>query len=266
MDRKLGIIAECIGSERSVDTLDAIKEQGFDTVFTGLINVREVAELKNKADKLGLPVEFIHAPFKGINEMWLPGDGYKNIYDGMLESIESASECDIPMIITHVSSGWKPPKVCDIGLARYDALVEYAIKKGVKVAFENLRKVGNFACLMDRYEDVPEVGFCYDVGHEHCYTVTVDMMDVCGDRTFCTHVHDNYGRDRRDFSVDPDLHLLPFDGTVNYQKMIDKLDEYEYTGSIMLEVFNHRQYSEWSKEKFLLEAYERAKKINAMSK
>lgn len=266
MDRKLGIIAECIGGANTADVLKRVKDVGFSSVFTGKIARKEVEEVKSECDKLGLEVEFIHAPFSGINEMWLDGDGYKRVYDGMIESIDSAKACGIPMIITHVSSGWKPPRVGDVGLGRYDALVDYAVKNGVRVAFENLRKVGNFACLMDRYEDVAEVGFCYDVGHEHCYTVTVDVMDLYGDRTFCTHVHDNPGRDRRVFDADPDLHLLPFDGTVDYQRVVDKLDEYDYAGSIMLEVFNHRQYSAWDTDRFIKEAYERAQKINALSK
>ena len=266
MDRKLGIIAECVADAEPKDLLPLIRDEGFSTVFTGKIEAREVEKVKSLSDKLGLKVEFIHAPFSGINDMWKSGMAYLGVYNGIQKSVESAAACGIPSINLHVSSGWRPPEVCDLGLARYDSIVEYAIKKGVKIAFENLRKVGNFAYLMDRYDRIPEVGFCYDVGHEHCYTATVDIMDICGDKAVCTHIHDNFGRDRRDFSCDPDIHLLPFDGNIDYQRVVNKLDEYEYSGSIMLEVFNHRQYSDWTKENFVREAFIRAQKINAMSK
>ena len=267
MKRKLGIIASCcMPAIGELDALSEIKAAGFDCFFTGLYKREDIAALRKRADEVGLEFETIHAPFANINAMWLPGMSYLDVYDKMAQSIDSAAEFGIPTVVTHLSSGWNAPEVNDLGLSRFDELVIRAERRGVTLAFENLRKIGNVAYIVDRYEHMKHVGFCYDWGHEHCYTATVDLMDICGDKTVCTHVHDNFGRDRRDFSCDPDIHLLPFDGNIDYQKVINKLDEYEYEGSIMLEVFNHRQYSEWSKEKFVHEAFLRAKKINDMSK
>ena len=64
---------------------------------------------------------------------------------------------------------------------------------------------------------------------------------------------------------DFDQHLLPFDGSYNYEKMMRKLDEYGYAGSLMLEVSQHtEEYRRMTHEEFLATAYERIKKISQM--
>mgnify|MGYP003312877112 CR=1 FL=1 len=99
--------------------------------------------------------------------MWLEGDDYREVvYNGIIESIDSASACEVKSVVLHVSSGWKEPFVNDLGISRYDALVDYAEKKGVTLAFENLRMLGNLACLMDRYEDRQNVRFCYIINKQ----------------------------------------------------------------------------------------------------
>ncbi len=263
MKRKLGIVSDCIIKESPIVTLDRIKEIGFEAFFTGYIDIETVSALKNKAEKLGLDFEFIHAPFRGINAMWTSGMDYLPLYNAMKQTIDSASACGVKTIITHVSSGWTPPQVCDTGLARYDALVEYAMGKNVNLAFENLRKFGNLACLMDRYENVENVSFCYDCGHEHCYTAVVPFLDLYGKKISCTHIHDNHGRDWDNPLADGDEHLLPFEGTVDYNVMMQKLNKAGYEGSLMLEVFNGK-YSSLTADEFIKTAYDRIKKISTM--
>lgn len=265
MQRKLGIVASCLDGVSELDALKKIKDAGFETFFTGAYKNDDVRAIKGRADELGLKYEFIHAPFRGINQMWMPGVGYDKIFGQMKESIDSASNNGVPTVITHVSSGWHPPQVNDLGLSRYDELVLYARDRGVVLAFENLRLLGNLACLVDRYEGMDNVRFCFDCGHEHCYTKTVSLLDVFTTRVCCTHIHDNHGRALDDKINDFDEHLLPFDGTYNYERMMRKLDEYGYSGSLMLEVGQHtEEYRQMSAEAFLATAYERIKKISQM--
>ena len=115
------------------------------------------------------------------------------------------------------SSGWNPPQVNDLGLSRYDEIVLYAEKRGITVAFENLRMVGNLAYLIDRYEHCDNVRFCFDCGHEHCYTKTVSMIDVFTNRICCTHIHDNMGKE--------DEHLIPGDGIIDWDSFAAALKD-----------------------------------------
>ena len=171
--------------------------------------------------------------------------------------------CGVGGVICHISASWFPPEICDIGLERYDRLVEYAGGKGVKIAFENLRKIGNVAYFADRYEGADNVVFCYDCGHEHCYTQTVCFPDIFRDRMAYTHIHDNFGRSKDDYYGDPDLHLMPFDGEIDYSRVVRKLDEYGYEGSLTLEVSNS-VYPDESRESFIARAYDAIIRISHM--
>lgn len=267
MKRKLGINVDCLtGLADELTTLELAHEAGFEAFTTLHKNTEQIKALKEKGDALGMAFSFLHAPFKGINDLWLEGDAYRAIWDGMIATIDSAAACGIPTVISHVSSGWNSPDVNDLGLSRYDALVAYAKEKGVVLALENLRKVGNLACLVDRYEHNDSVRFCFDCGHEHCYTKTVPWLDIFTNKVVATHIHDNMGRDFYDKSSNPDTHLLPFDGTYNYHQMMRKLDHYGYTGVLLLEVSrnNHETYKTMTGEAFIATCYERIKRISEL--
>ena len=266
MKRKLGINVESLRGTHYTEALPLIKKAGFDSFFTSARNLETVRDMKRIGDELGLTLEFLHAPFGGINNMWVPGMDYLTIYNGMKESILTAAELGVPYVIMHVSSGWNPPEITDLGLARYDSLVELAIEKGVVLAFENLRKVGILSYLLDRYRNIDNVRFCYDAGHEHCYTKHVRWMDIFQNKMVATHIHDNMSRPDYDESFDPDIHLLPFDGTCDYERMMRDLDKFGFEGALCLEVNNvvKPEYKEWTKEEFLDTCYERIKKISEM--
>ena len=72
--RKLGIVLECVSGIDKLETLEIIKKTGFESTFTGEIDCERVKAIKQKADSIGIDLEFIHAPFDNINSMWLEGD------------------------------------------------------------------------------------------------------------------------------------------------------------------------------------------------
>lgn len=266
MQRALGIISSCLKGMREEDTLDFISEAGFTSFFSSerATDMQSVTNIRKRAYSLGLRYEFLHAPFQGVNAMWEDGEASRPFLRAILDSIDSASENGVPAIIMHVSSGWNPPPINDTGLNRFDQIVEYGEKRGVIIAFENLRKLGNHAYLMQRYENSPFVAYCFDNGHEHCYTETVPYLDLFGKKLLCTHIHDNFGRPADD-NINGDLHLLPFDGNYDFKKMIRKMDEYGYAGTLMLETGNwNERYASLSPKEFLKTAYERIEKISKL--
>lgn len=257
MDRKFGLVCDCAEGNEEV-SLELLKKYGFTNFFSDAHDLEKLRILRKKSDELGLEYEFIHGPFKGINDMWT-SEETPEIYKQLCLSIENAAAVGVKAVIIHVSSGWNAPKVNDLGLSRYDSLVELAREKGVILAFENLRKLGNLACLMDRYEHCENVKFCYDCGHEHCYTVTVPYAELFGSRFFCTHIHDNFGHPGG--AGDGDLHLMPFDGEIDYKKMMTSLDKIGYTGSLMLEVFKPQTMTA---DEFVKTAYERVERMSKL--
>lgn len=78
---------------------------------------------------------------------------------------------------------------------------------------------------MERYENNPVVGFCWDSGHEMCYNHSQDLLAKYGDRLVMTHLNDNLGISRFDgktFWTD-DLHLLPYDRIADWDDNIERL-------------------------------------------
>lgn len=264
MERKLGIVCECLPGVARTDALPLMAAAGFNCFFTELIDEKAVAELREKGDRLGLTLDFIHAPFRGINDFWKNNLDYLDLYNRTKQAIDAAAGCGCNMIVMHLSSGWTAPPITDIGLSRFDALVEYAGEKGVRIAFENIRKFGVLAAMMERYERVPHVGFCYDCGHEHCYTEDIRYLETFGKRLFCTHIHDNYGRDKEKPMTDADYHLLVGDGNLDFAQMMREINAVDYSGTLILEVGKKAPYEELSNEAYLKMAYDRLKAISEL--
>ena len=129
--RKLGVNCDCIRGKAQTETLQIMKEVGFEAYFTGAYTREAVAPIKKAGDALGLTLNSLHAPFGGINNLWMPGMSYRKVYQQIIETIDAAAENGVPAIVLHVSSGWYAPEVNDLGLSRYDALVGYAEDRGV---------------------------------------------------------------------------------------------------------------------------------------
>lgn len=265
MQRKVGIIEEAIASIPPISRMKLIRDAGFDSYSTNTYKAKDLEPSANAAKAVGLVPDFLHAPFDNINSIWYKTSEHPEIFFKMCEAIDTAAAFEIPTVVIHSASGWNPPEISERGLYRYDVLVERAAKLGVKIAFENLRTVPHSVYLSFRYRAFDNVGFCYDSGHESCFTETVEWLGLLGKNTLCTHLHDNFGK-RNDPDVNDDLHLLPFDGNIDFRGVKERLDRYNYTGNLTLEVFDtcSPNYKDMGEEAFIKLAYERVSKINSL--
>ncbi|MBQ6946421.1 MAG: sugar phosphate isomerase/epimerase, partial [Clostridia bacterium] len=112
-------------------------------------------------------------------------------------------------------------------------------------------------------------GFCWDCGHNLCYTPMEDMMAKYGDRLICTHIHDNRGVTRPgDIHYRDDLHLLPFDGNLDWEWFADKIKESKFDGPLTLELSlaAGKGYTDMPLQEFFNDAYRRAQKLLSMCK
>ena len=85
----------------------------------------------------------------------------------------------------------------------------------------------NLRYFFDRY-DHPV--FCWDTGHENCYTDGIKHMELFGDRLGALHIHDNR------CVWDSDDHILPYDGAIDFDKVARYIAKSGYEGTVMLEV------------------------------
>ncbi len=252
MQRNLGVMIADETIDQALDSLQIIKEQGFDAFFTGAKPLDFCQKLKACADEKGLCYEFIHASWDGINELWTSEKMPKIVLE-LKEQIDLCNKIGVNKLVMHLSSGNDAPMVNDRGFSRLDELLELAKSKNVLLVFENQRKLFNLACVLEKYKDA--VGFCYDSGHENCFTQKIKYLDFWAEKVTCVHFHDNCGE------KDKDEHLLPFDGTLDFSYVMKRLNQANYSGSIMLEVFNSI-YPKLSKRDFFKKAVECAKRLS----
>lgn len=259
--RQIGINLGAIDGISREEYIKKVKELGFDTVFTGTAKTLEAQEsVANAIASRGLIYETIHAPFGHINDMWLDCEGGEKMIDELLFSVDACVVAGAPILVVHLSSKEDAPSVTDIGRARYERLVEYAAKKGVIIAFENQRKLGNIGWAFDNFEKCDNVGFCWDCGHEHCFTIGREYMPLFGKKLVCTHIHDNM------CEYNGDLHMIPFDGRIDYTRIAEHIKRYKYTGPLTLEVFANSSdhYVGVTPDEYLQRAADAIKKLRRM--
>ena len=246
--QKLGIIFDTCNEISDEKRIALMQQNGFEATFL-MANDPLIDQRAPMLKAAGIATENCHAPFDGINLMW---HEEKEVGDKMLhrliESLENCARHEIPVMVCHLSSGDEPPRVCDVGLTRFDALMQRAKELGITVAYENQRKLGTLALALEYY---PEARFCFDTGHEACFTQGREYMPLFGDRIVALHLHDN-----RAFH-NADDHILPYDGGVDLERCARQLADSPYRGAIMSESFKTDRYAELTPEEYYALAKER---------
>ena len=242
--------------------MECIAKNGFNSIFT-CGNDDDFIDYVNKlCEKLGLKYETLHAPFKMINGIWYEDEG-RIVTDILKHSVELAETNGIGIVITHLSSGEKCPPVTDAGLRYFDELINFADKKNIRLAFENQRKLSNISMIFELYGKETNVGFCWDVGHEKCFAGGREYMPLFGDRCIATHIHDNNMR----YNIDE--HLIPFDGAIDFRRTAELLRQYNFDGTLMLELDlpceGSEKYKELSMEQFVQKAYAAINRLRIIS-
>jgi sugar phosphate isomerase/epimerase len=239
-----------------------IKNAGFNSVMTWWGDeYRETNGPKECQPEIirnsGLRHENTHFPFAGINTIWEDSLDGQEIYNRYFSYIGDCKIYEIPTAVMHVSSGENPPPYGQLGLDRFKRLIEKAEKDNITIALENLRKPEYLDYIFKNIES-DKLKFCYDCGHENCFTPNNDFLAKYGDKLIALHLHDNDGTS--------DQHLLPFNGTVNWNRIMIHLETLDYKGVLALEI--DAQYIDVSKEftahEYLNEAINRAYKLMDM--
>jgi sugar phosphate isomerase/epimerase len=201
-----------------------------------------------------LTVENIHAPFRDVNTLWLPGTAGDN-YAGLLcKCAEFCARNEIPAVVIHLSDGALPPEKTMLGWSRLETAIQVAHRWGIRFFVENLCTVDNgIKMFLEQFAEY-QPGFCYDTGHDHCYTPEYDWLGHFGKKLASLHLSDNDGK--------TDSHALPFDGTFPWESLSGVLNEHQSL-ALTLEV-SIKTYENHYKDvfTFLEEAYKRVKRID----
>jgi len=214
-------------------------------------------EQVQSAKENGLTIDCIHSANDNPNAIWeegADGDARKNV---LLACVEDCAQYGVPTVAVHLT-GFPPyPPVTELGLQRLAEIVHLAEEKNVKLAFENLWTFEHLDAVFERFPS-QNVGFCYDSGHENL-NPHKDCLAAYGHRLFALHINDN-------FADGFDAHVLSFDGTINWDTTMARLNKCKNIEFLTLEIYKlekgeHEKsciYKGWSASEFLSLAYQRA--------
>lgn len=190
-------------------------------------------------------------------------DAHQAAVDSIINRLRMAEKIGAHSIVLHIP-GQEDPKF-NAGQLRsvLDQTLRVAEDAGVNIAAENLdvitgRYWDNLPTITDwiKVTNHPRFRMALDVGHAHA---SGDNFKPGGriwevkDLIVATHLHDNLGA-IYDHEKDEDTHLLPFDGTIDWEDVTTLLASSEsYSGTPLTFEVSRKTYRErgMSTEEFL---------------
>jgi len=221
--------------------LRRIAEAGFTHVHWGhqwtgefLYTSPEIAQIKAWLAEFGLALNDLHASL-GMEKNYGSTKEYERQAGVLLVAnrLEMTAELGADVAVLHMPGMYDQldhvPDMWDQIWRSFDELLLVIRATGVRIAIENgpIRHIAN---ILSRYGP-EEFGMCYDCGHGNFgHTNTeggMDEFEPLADRLLAVHLHDNDGTG--------DQHLLPFEGTVDWDRLTGILARSSYTKPVSLE-------------------------------
>jgi sugar phosphate isomerase/epimerase len=136
------------------------------------------------------------------------------------------------------------PRSKELWIQSMHDLVDYALRKGIKLAIENIDGL-SCAELIDALKDWPSdvVGICFDSSHAtYGPEAFFESLGILLPRMSTMHLSDN---DALRGGQWIDRHWTPFKGAIDWDKLISSIIVSGYRGCIMLEVLNDEKTLTW---------------------
>ncbi len=225
----------------------------------------EINGIKQNFRDTGLQLLDLHAP-RGSNDQWTSLIEEERIagVNTVSNRMKMTAELGGSVVMNH----WYPqpmvntPELAtaywDTSRRTFDDLEKVSRETGVRLAIENMDdEIDTFPYLKTLFNLYPPeyLGLCYDSGHGNIHGDGIDRLEEVSDRLISVHLGDNYGFQRD--SSRGDHHTLPFDGTVDWDKLTTAVANSAYKGPASFELLM-RKYPDMEVETYLAEAYKRS--------
>jgi sugar phosphate isomerase/epimerase len=200
--------------------------------------VREISETTNL-------VLSLHAPLSDINIASVNEGIWRESVRQIKESMESAYEFIDDICVVHPGilsplSVQKPEKAVQKAIDGLTKLCEFAAERGLRIAVENLTSVN---MMLGRYPDeliqivrgvnTDNIGICLDVAHANTTRTLDDFLNIKAKaedmEIIHLHASDNFGTD--------DLHLPLGKGNLDWKRVLNGINDYEYEGIMVMELY-----------------------------
>jgi sugar phosphate isomerase/epimerase len=137
--------------------------------------------------------------------------------DEVKRALDVAEQVPFEIMVLHVATvrDEADQRRWDAAFTSLEHLVLFGRQRGVILALENTPgEMATPANLRHFLADthLPGLRLCFDSGHAHMETGALQGLETMRGLVVTTHLHDNHG--------EKDEHLLPFDGTIEWGKLI----------------------------------------------
>ena len=226
-----------------IEAIDLVYEAGFRRFDLNASTKEEAEVMAAHLAMLDAKVIQSHIPFNRYGKRDTP----EVFHEKVMTSAEYAKILDSEILVVHGDEFpydkmlYTAEAALEYNYRFYHDLVDFAVKSGMRVAFENTFQeatildrphfgsaVNELCALVDRF-DTKFVGICWDTGHARMQygARENEALLVAGERVICTHVHDNY--------YNQDLHGFPFTGNVDWKIFMETLAKIGYKGDLSFE-------------------------------
>jgi sugar phosphate isomerase/epimerase len=206
-----------------------------------------VKELAGWLEERGLELYSLHSPTQrdsaGRHEGGVPisiSDGERvrrlDAVDEVKRALDVAEQIPFKYLVQHLGSSRQAAdaRYIDAAFNSLEHLAIFAKQRGVTIALENTpSELGAPLSLLNFIKEthLNDLRFCFDTGHAHIETGVAAAFEIMRERVVTTHIHDNHG--------DEDEHLLPFEGTIDWDAALQMIAEAPLPLPIVLELKEH---------------------------
>ncbi len=223
--------------------------EGIDTCMNEYVDVldpstreKQFEEYRTYCEENDLSLDMCHLPF--YNKKDIRMKDLELNYSLVKEGIDGAALIGAKNGVIHVNPQYADEEKYNTDIffegavAYLTPIAEYAAKKGVRLAIENMcnyrydQGIRRFGCMPEeviRVADYFGAGVCFDFGHANSVHLNQgDALRMFGNRLTALHINDNNGK--------TDEHLFPFFGNIDWKDAMQGLRDSGYAGNFNFEV------------------------------
>jgi sugar phosphate isomerase/epimerase len=214
---------------------------------SGHFDYRSPEAIRDLVDMLGehhLELHSLHAPTErgssaqrdsGVSISISETERIRRIdaVDEIKRALEVAERLPFRYFVQHLAHGrhGSDPRKLDAAFSSLENLAVFAKARAVTIAIENTP--GELTSPMSIQHFITDthlhdLRLCFDIGHAHIEDAVETSFETMRSRVVTTHIHDNHG--------DKDEHLMPYDGTIDWDKALGAIASAEEPLPIVLEL------------------------------
>ncbi len=153
--------------------------------------------------------------------------------DEVKRALEVAERIPFKYLVQHMgqSRDAADSRHFDAAFNSLEHLAIFAKHRGVTIALENTPdELGSPESLLRFLKEthLNDLKLCLDVGHAHIETKIDTAVEIMRERIVTTHIHDNHG--------EKDEHLLPYDGSIDWEALLSMISAAPNELPIVLEL------------------------------